>query len=65
MDRFLDLGLLRRIPAYSTAPGAVPLPTGACGASGAAGAALMVEAKAAEMAEEAEEAVKRAAKKLS
>lgn len=39
MDRFLDLGLLKRIPAFSTAAGAVPLPTGAARASGAAGTA--------------------------
>lgn len=38
-NRQLELGILQRIPAYSTAPGAVPLPLGTP-AAGAVGEAV-------------------------
>jgi hypothetical protein len=61
MDRLLELGILQRIPAYSAAPGALPLPHAAVPASAAAeaayGAAGAAKAKLREVVEEAEAAV--------
>lgn len=65
MDRLIDLGILRRIPAISTAPAALPLPAGAAQAGPATGAAHMVAAKAAEAEAVVGAALKQAAKKLA